>query len=391
MVSYLFANEEQRELAELASDIMKKELKPYIEDLESANDHSGRFPTEVMEKMVEAGFYGLNIPEEWGGAGLDLVTRAIILEEMARVEAGFAFSFINAGNLFPLILKTSMSREEKQKWADEILAGERIGAFALTESSAGSDAAAMKCVARKEGNEWVLNGTKCFITNAPIANFFLICAWTDKTQRASKGVSLFLVEKERGVEVGKKEKKMGMKLSVTGDVILNDVRVPEDHVVGEVGSGFGEALELLNEDGRIFDAVCALGIAQAALDESIAYAKVRRQFGKRIIDHEGLGFLIADMQMRTEASRALLYQAAEAMDRGIKTRHLTSSVKAFVTDAAMQTTTDAVQVLGGYGYSSEYPVEKLMRDAKIYQIFGGTNQIQRMIIARDLAGKDTGR
>lgn len=181
---------------------------------------------------------------------------------------------------------------------------------------------------------------------------------------------------------------MGMKLSETAEVILDNVRVPEDHVVGKVGNGFGTALALLNQDGRIFDAVCSLGIGQAALDHAVAYAKERRQFGKRIIDHGGLAFLIADMQARTEASRALLYQTAEAMVRSIPTGHLTSSVKTIVTDNTMQTTLDAVQVLGGYGYSAEYPVEKLVRDAKIYQIFGGTNQIQRKIIAKDLAGKD---
>lgn len=388
MVNYILATEEQRELAEDARKILEKELVPRIDELEHGDNGLGEFPLDVLKTMAKVGYYGMNIPEEWGGLGLDLVTQAIIVEEMCKVEAGFAFSLFNGGNYFPFILETSMSREEKQKWADRILRGESIGSFALTEPSAGSDAGSMRCQARKEGDEWVINGTKFFITNAPIADHFLIVAWTDQTKSAGKGVTMFFVEKERGIKIGKKERKMGMKLSETAEVILDNVRIPEDHVVGKVGNGFGTALALLNQDGRIFDAVCSLGIGQAALDHAVAYAKERRQFGKRIIDHEGLAFLIADMQARTEASRALLYQTAEAMVRGIPTGHLTSSVKTIVTDNTMQTTLDAVQVLGGYGYSAEYPVEKLVRDAKIYQIFGGTNQIQRKIIAKDLAGKD---
>ena len=391
MVNYIHATDEQRELADMARKILEKELAPHIEELEHGDGGLGHFPMEVLHSMAEAGFYGMNIPEEYGGLGFDLLTQAIIVEEMCKVEAGFAFSCFNGGNYFPFILKTGMSAEEKQRWADRILAGESVGSFALTEPSAGSDAGAMRCVARKEGNEWVISGTKCFITNAPIADHFLILAWTDKAVSTGKGVTMFFVEKERGVQIGKKERKLGMKLSETAEVILDEVRVPEDHVVGEVGRGFRTALELLNEDGRIFDAVCSLGIAQSALDHAVEYAKGRRQFGRRIIDHEGLGFLIADMQIRTEASRALLYQTAEAMVRGEATGHMTSSVKTFVTDSTMQTTLDAVQVLGGYGYSAEYPVEKLLRDAKIYQIFGGTNQIQRMIVARDLAGRDEQR
>lgn len=388
MVNYINATDLQIELADNARKILEKELKPRIPELEHADGGLGQYPMDVMKTMAEAGYAGMNIPEEYGGLGLDLVTQAVIVEEMCKVEAGFGFSFFNGANYFPFILLTGLSREEKQSWAERIISGDAIGCFALTEESAGSDAAAMKTTAVRDGDDWILNGTKCFITNAPISNYFLIVAWTDKTKSAGKGISMFFVEKERGVQIGKKERKMGMKLSETAEVILDDVRVPADHMIGEEGRGFKQALQLLNQDGRIFDAVGALGIAEAALDAAVEYAKTRRQFGKRIIDHEGLGFLIADMQIRTEASRALLFQTAEAMAAGKKTGHLTSSVKTFVTDSAMQTTIDAVQVLGGYGYSTEYPVEKLMRDAKIYQIFGGTNQIQRQIIERDLAGRD---
>lgn len=387
MVNYVMATKEQIEFATTARKIIEKELLPKLDEYQHADGGHGVFPIEVKDKLAEAGYQGMGIPEEYGGLGLDLVTQVIIVEEMSKVEAGFAFSAFNGGNYFPMILKTGMSDEVKQEWADRLMEGS-MGAFALTEPSAGSDAAAIRTTAVKDGNEWVLNGTKCFITNAPVADFFIIIAWTDKKERPSRGITAFFVEKERGVKIGKKELKMGLKLSETSEVILEDVRVPEDHVIGEVGRGFAEALGMLNAEGRLFDAVVSLGIGQAALDAAVEYAKTRRQFGKRIIDHQGLGFLIADMEIRMNAARALLYQTAEAMQAGKPTHHLTSSVKTFVTDTVMQVTTDAVQVFGGYGYSQEYPVEKYMRDAKIFQIFGGSNQIQRKIIYQDMAGKD---
>ena len=388
MVEYLKATDEQRGLAELAGDILRKNLEPRIPELEHADNDRGIYPMDVHKMMVEAGFYGMGIPEEWGGLGMNRVTQAIILEEMAKVDAGFAFNFYNAGNYFPAILETGLSREKKQWWADQILSGEAIGCFGITEPGAGSDATAMRSTAVKEGDQWSISGTKCFITIAPSANYFLTCAWTDKTQRASKGVTAFFVEKERGVQIGKKEYKMGLKLSDTAEVIYDGVKVPEDHVIGNVGEGFGKALGIITNDGRPMGSVVCLGLAQAALDAAIAYAKERRQFGKRIIDHEGLAFLIADMQSRTDASRAMVYQLLEAMDMGLDTRTMVSSVKAFVADATMQTTTDAVQVLGGYGYMKDYPVERYMRNAKIFQIFSGTNQIQRRNITRALAGRD---
>lgn len=388
MVRYPLATREQREMADVARKILEKELAPQIEALEKADNGMGQYPMDVHKIMAEKGFYGMNIPEEWGGLGLDVVTQALICEEMAKVDAGFTFSFYNAGTYFPLILQTGLSKEEKQKWADKILSGESIGNFCITESEAGSDAAAMRTRAVKDGNEWVINGTKCFGSNAPVADHFLVAAWTDKTKKASQGVTFFLVEKERGVQIGKKENKMGLKLSETSDVIFDNVRVPEDHVIGEVGRGFVTSLELISSEGRIIGASFMVGLAQAALDHAVAYAQERRQFGKRIIDHQGLGFLIADMEARTAASRALLYQNLTCIKEGINIGHMGSVVKMYISDCTMQTAIDAVQVFGGYGYMKDYPVEKLMRDAKIFQIFSGTNQIQRRTIARALAGKD---
>jgi len=359
-----------------------------IEELEHSDDGRGSYPMDVHHALSEAGFSGLNIPEEYGGFGMDSISVAILVEEMSKIDTGFAFSFYNAGSMFPLIELSHLSKAEKQTWADRILKGESIGTFALTEANAGSDAGAMRTTAVKDGDEWVINGTKTFISNALTADHFFVAAWTDKSKRVSEGVTFFLVEKDRGIQVGKKENKLGIKLSETAEIILDNVRVPEDHVIGEVGRGFAAAVGFLTDDARIFDAVGSLGLAQAALDAAVEYAKTRRQFRKRIIDHQGLGFLIADMQIRTEAARALLYSTLEAKVKGIDVGHLSSSVKTFVTDTTMQTTIDAVQVFGGYGYMKEYPVEKYMRDAKIFQIFGGTGQMLRKDILKDIAGRD---
>lgn len=389
MVHYLLATDEQKELANLARKILDKDLKPILPELEKANDGLGEYPFDVHKKMVEAGFYAMNIPEEWGGMDMDFVTMGIIAEEIAQVDAAFCFDFIGGGLFFPKILETSMPEEEKRMWAKRHLEEGVLGGFCLTEPSAGSDAKAITTSAVKDGDEWVINGRKCFVSRGPTADFYLVFAWTDKTKKAGEGITMFFVEKEReGIQVGKHENKLGMKLAQTSDVIFEDVRVPEDHVVGEVGKGFSTGIGSISLDGRALGIAYNVGLAQAALDHAVEYAKTRRQFGKRIIDHEGLGFLIADMQTRTEASRALLYQTLEAIDAGKSIGNVPSMLKLFATDATMQTTIDAVQVLGGYGYMKDYPVEKLMRDAKIFQIFSGTNQIMRRTIARGLAGRD---
>ena len=273
MVQYLHATDEQKEYADVARTILEKELLPIIEQQEHADEGRGAYPMEVHQKMAEAGFFGMNIPEEWGGLGLDVVTQALIAEEMAKIDAGFTFSFYNAGTFFPMILASGLSKEEKQEWADGIVAGEKIGCFCITESEAGSDVTAMKTKAVKDGDEWVINGVKCFASNGPIANYFLVAAWTDRSAGASKGITFFLVEKDRGVEVGKKETKMGLKLSETSDVIFNDVRVPEDHVIGEIGKGLKYSLDLISNEGRAVGMSFNLGLAEAALDKAVEYAK----------------------------------------------------------------------------------------------------------------------
>ncbi len=387
-MKYAFATDEQREFVEGAYKIVEKELKPRIEEYEAADGGLGVYPMDVHQKLVDAGYYGMSIPEEYGGLGFDMLTQGLIIEEIGRIDAGFAFAFAGSSCYFDRILATKMPEEEKQMWADRILSG-TMGCFCLTEPGAGSDAAAMitSAVHDDAAGEWIINGTKCFASNSPNAEYFIVFAWTDKTKRASQGVTAFFVEKERGVKIGKKENKMGLHLSETADVIFEDVRVPDDHVIGELGRGFGVALGGISGAGAVVNCCPCLGMSQAALDECLEYAKVRRQFGKRIVDQQAVGFMIADMEMRTQAARALVYDALRAADEGIKT-NLDLLIKCYVTDCTMQTTMDAVQVCGGYGYMKDYPFERYMRNAKIFQIFGGTNQIKRKNLIKSMAGRD---
>lgn len=380
----ILLTEEQRELAQMAAKIVKAELAPRVAEL----DKGGEFPRDVMESLRSAGFYGMGIPEEYGGLGLDLTTQMAIYEEIAKVDAGFSFNFALASGEFAMLEEAGVSEEMKRYYADKILNGS-ICSFCLTEAQAGSDAAAIRTTAVRDGDEYVLNGTKCFITNGALADLFLIFAYTDKG-KGTKGISAFLVEKDRGVQIGKTEDKMGLKLSITSEVILQDVRIPADHLIGQEGKGFGYAMRAL-EKARVTTMIHALGIAQSAMDIALDYAKVRKTFGKPIIEHQGLAFLLADMQKRVDAARAMLYYSAAALDKGLPIGTLSPSTKIFVSETAMSVTTDAVQVLGGYGYMKEYPVEKLMRDAKVFSIFEGTNQINLMVSSGMLARQKSGQ
>lgn len=398
MVHYLLATDEQRELAEGARKILDKELAPRVADL----DRKHEFPMDVLKKMAEAGYYNMGLSEEYGGLGLDFTTQAVIYEEMAQVDAGFSFSLSIASGI-EAIATTAMSDETKAAFYAGGLSGDIICATALTEPGAGSDTKAIRTTAVREGNEWVLNGTKCFISNGGIANVFIISAYVDKSKGA-KGIAQFFVEKERGVQVGKVEDKMGLNLSVTSEIILDNVRVPMDHMIGSLffmqpekgkalmakygGAGGNSAILDGIAIARVTTMFHAIGLAQAAIDAATKYSTERRTFGKRICDHQGLGFLLADMQMRLEACRGLAYYAVQCLDKGLPMGTLASSTKVFVSESVMQITLDAIQVLGGYGYMREYPVEKLARDAKIFSIFEGTNQICRMVAARQMVGRD---
>lgn len=388
-VEYPFATEEQKELADLARTILEKELAPHIEELEAGDGGKGHFPVEVAKVLGEAGFLGITIPEEYGGLGLDCVTRCLIEEEMAKVDAGFAFAIHGTSNLqFPYIAKSGIPEEKKQEWAQRIMTGESFGAICFTESMAGSDASAIRTTAvfDEKTQEWVLNGVKCFASNGPIADHFIIFAWTDKSKKPGAGISAFLVEKERGVEIGSIENKLGLKMSKTSEVILDDVRVPADHLCGELGTGYKQFLSGMDEV-RVTGMIFSLGIAQAAVDAAVAYAKSRETMGQPIIRHQGLGFLLAEMQTRTDASRAILYEGARCLDEGLPLGTISSSSKNFVANSTVQTVIDAMEVFGGYGYIKDYPVEKLVRDAKIFTIFDGTTEINKMVIARQLEKK----
>lgn len=386
-IEYLHATEEQREFAQLAREIAETTLRPHVEELENANNGLGQYSWDTHNALLEAGFYAMNMPADWGGLDLDVVTRALILEQVAHVAPDFAFSFRGLGDKYNIIIDSHIPEAEKKEWICRMLEEGIGGAFGLTEPGAGSDSKAIRTTAVKDGDEWVINGTKCFITNGPIADFYGIFAWTDKTQKASNGITCFLVEKDRpGFSVGKIEHKMGFHLSPTSELILQDVRVPEDHIVGELGKGFSTAMGTL-DTARPFNSVFAVGAAQEAVDVAVKYANERETFGKRIIDHQAVAFQLADLQMKVDAARAMTYYALSAGGKGIKLGAMASEAKAFPTELCQQVAIDAIQILGGYGYMKDYPLEKICRDMRLFTIFGGTNEIQRLVISRTMKEK----
>ena len=373
MKKHLFITEEQQELVSLAKQILDKELKPRVREL----DEKEEFPMDVFQTLLKAGLYGIELPEKYGGLGVSNETCFIVNEEMAWYEPGFAFSFHIASAVAKVIFEAG-SEELKARVAEMILAG-KIGAVCITEAEAGSDSGATKTTAVRDGDEYIINGTKTFISNGSIADYYIVVATIDKNLK-HKGITLFFVERERaGVQVGKKEDKMGLRLSITTEVIFDEVRIPVGNRIGEEGKGFKLVMQDI-EGVRPMAMTYALGLAQRALDEATAYAKVRKTFGEPIINYQGVSFILADMQKKIHITRAALAHIARAMDNGVNIEGYSASAKIFASDMAMEVTTDAVQVLGGYGYMKDYPVEKLMRDAKIFQIFEGTNQIQQVIL-----------
>nr|WP_062342930.1 acyl-CoA dehydrogenase family protein [Herbidospora sakaeratensis] len=354
----------------------------------AAADENEEFPEDSYKDLVAADFHAVHVPEEYGGAGADALAAVIVIEEVARVCASSSLiPAVNKLGTVPLLL--SASKELKAAYLPAVARGEAMFSYALSEAEAGSDAAAMRTRAVADGDSYVLDGVKTWITNAGISEFYTVMAVTDPSAGA-RGISAFVVEKsDEGVSFGPKEKKLGIKGSPTRQVILEGVRIPASRMIGEPGTGFKTALATLDHT-RITIAAQALGIAQGALDFAIGYVKERRQFGKAIGDFQGVQFMIADMAMKLEAARQLTYAAAaksELAMHGTPVKDLTffsSAAKTAASDAAMEITTDAVQLLGGYGYTRDYPVERMMRDAKITQIYEGTNQIQRMVMARQL-------
>jgi alkylation response protein AidB-like acyl-CoA dehydrogenase len=346
-------------------------------------DRTGEFPWDNHKVLTEAGLVGLNVPEAYGGGGADSVTHCILVEEVARVCA--STSLIPAVNkLATLPILFAGSEEQKRRFLPPIADGSALASYCLTEPGSGSDAAAMRSRAVRDGDDYVLNGTKRFITGGGVSKLYVYYAVTDPGA-GSKGISAFVLEDSMpGFEIGKHEDKLGIRGSPTTEVICTDVRVPADNRVGEEGEGFPLALRALDHS-RIGIGAQAVGIAQGALDYALGYTRERRQFDQAIADFQGVQFMLADMAMQTEAARTLVYQAAAKADRGDEDlTFFGAASKCFASDVAMRVTTDAVQLLGGYGYVKEFPVERMLRDAKITQIYEGTNQILRVVMARQL-------
>ncbi|BCY05748.1 acyl-CoA dehydrogenase family protein [Actinoplanes sp. L3-i22] len=346
-------------------------------------DETGEFPKASYDALRSSDFHAPHIPVEYGGAGADALATAIVIEEVARACASSSLiPAVNKLGSLPLIL--SGSEELKQQYLTKVAAGEGMFSYCLSEPEAGSDAASMTTRAVRDGDSWVLNGVKRWITNAGVSEFYTVFAVTDPTAR-SRGISAFVVEKsDQGVSFGAPEKKLGIKGSPTREVYFDNVRIPASRMIGAEGTGFATAMQTLDHT-RVTIAAQAIGIAQGALDFALGYAKERKQFGKSIAEFQGLQFMLADMGMKLEAARQLTYAAAGKSERGdADLTYFGAAAKCFASDAAMEITTDAVQILGGYGYTRDYPVERMMRDAKITQIYEGTNQVQRIVMARQL-------
>ncbi|GIE28857.1 acyl-CoA dehydrogenase [Actinoplanes italicus] len=346
-------------------------------------DETGEFPKASYDALRSADFHAPHIPVEYGGAGADALATAIVIEEVARACASSSLiPAVNKLGTMPLII--AASEDLKQRYLTKVAAGEGMFSYCLSEPEAGSDAASMTTRAVRDGDHWVLNGVKRWITNAGVSEYYTVFAVTDPSAR-SRGISAFVVEKsDEGVSFGAPEKKLGIKGSPTREVYFDNVRIPADRIIGEEGTGFATAMKTLDHT-RVTIAAQAIGIAQGALDFALGYAKERKQFGKAIADFQGLQFMLADMGMKLEAARQLTYAAAGKSERGdADLTYFGAAAKCFASDVAMEITTDAVQILGGYGYTRDYPVERMMRDAKITQIYEGTNQVQRIVMARQL-------
>ncbi|HTO21344.1 MAG TPA: acyl-CoA dehydrogenase family protein [Spirochaetia bacterium] len=374
-----FLTDDQKMIRDLAAQIAREKIAPIAAEF----DESGEFPWEIVKTLAQADLYRVFIPTEYDGLGGGVFEMCLVVEELSRACGGISLCYAaSALGTIPIILYGT--EEQKKKYLPKLAAGEIVAAFGLTEAGAGSDAAGIKTTAKPDGDSYVINGTKQWITNGGEASIYTVIALTDPA-RGVRGSSAILVEKDHpGFTFGKKENKMGIRASATRELVFQDCRVPKSALLGKEGQGFLVAMRTLDQS-RPGVASQALGIAQGALDKAVEYSRERQQFGKPISAFQGMQFMLADMATQVEAARALTYAAAKSIDAGEKdVSRMSAMAKVFASDTAMKVTTDAVQVLGGYGYMKEYPVEKMMRDAKITQIYEGTNQIQREVIGLGL-------
>ncbi|MDT9026711.1 acyl-CoA dehydrogenase [Rossellomorea yichunensis] len=370
--------EEQQMMRKMVRDFAETEIQPFIEKMEE-----GQFPREILNKMAELGLMGITIPEKYGGSEMDFTSYIIAIHELSKVSAtiGVILSVHTSVGTNPILYFGN--EDQKQKYLPKLATGEYLGAFCLTEPSAGSDAKSLKTKAEKRDDHYVLNGSKVFITNGGEADTYIVFAATD-TSKGSRGVSAFIVEKDTpGLVIGKDEHKMGLHGSRTVQLTFEDMKVPAENLLGQEGEGFKIAMANLDV-GRIGIAAQALGIAEAAFDYSTAYAKERVQFGKSIAAQQGIGFKLADMATAVEGSKLLVYRAANLRSNNISCGKEASMAKLFASKTAVEVSTEAIQVYGGYGYTKEYPVERLFRDAKVTEIYEGTSEIQRMVIGKNL-------
>ncbi len=371
-------NDEQLAIKTMARDFVNNEIIPVAREYDEAES----FPHEVMGKLREFGLFNLGIPEQYGGPGIDKLSHSLIIEEMARGCAGIATSAdANSLSAYPILV--GASEELKKKYLGRLTNEGQYASFALTEPQAGSDVMGMSTNIEKVGDDYILNGEKCFITNATHADFFVVLAKL-KGEQGSKAFTALIVERDsEGISVGPKEKKLGLRSSDTASVTFNEVRVPASNIIGGPGEGFKIFMKALSH-ARPMAGAQALGVAQGAYEEAVKYAKERKQFGKPIGDFQGIQFMLADMAMTIEASRLLIHKSVYLLQEGTPSITAASFAKCFASDTAMKVVTDAVQIFGGYGYIREYAVEKYFRDAKIMQIYEGTNQIQRVVIAKEI-------
>ena len=373
----MIITEEQMSVAAMVGDWLKKEVAPVCAEY----DVKGEFPQQFYDGMVELGLNLISAPEEFGGLGLSCLEQTLIAEQLGKYEPGLGSAVgVNASATH---LMTLFANDAQKKIFFDILVNGSWAGFCLTEPGAGSDAAGLSTTAVEDGGDYVLNGTKCFITNGAIAGAYTVFATVDKTM-GLKGITCFLVERDRaGISIGKHEDKMGIRLSNTTEVVFEDVRIPKDHIIGEIGQGFKIAMGTLNES-RINVGAMGVGLASRALEEAIRYANTRVQFKKPISNLQMIQGMLADMAMDVESARQLVYHTAELVDARLPYTKFSSMSKCRGSDVAMKVAVDALQIFGGYGYMKEYPMEKMVRDAKIFQIYEGTNQVQRTVIAKEL-------
>lgn len=376
-------NFELTKTQELFRQMIRQFAETEVKPLAAEVDELERFPEETAQKMGSLGIMGIPVPREFGGAGGDNIMYTIAVEELSRVCATTGVIVSAHTSLCVAPILEHGTQQQKEKYLPKLASGEWIGAFGLTEPNAGTDAAGQQTIAVPDGDEWVLNGTKIFITNGGYAHVYVVAAMTDKAQ-GTKGISMFIVEKGTpGFSFGKKEKKMGIRGSATCELIFENCRIPKENLLGKLGGGFGIAMKTL-DGGRIGIASQALGIAQGAMDETVRYTKERKQFGRSISAFQNTQFQLADLETKVQASRLLVRSAAWKKDKGVSYSADAAMAKLFAAETSMEVTTKAVQFFGGYGYMREYPVERMMRDAKITEIYEGTSEVQRMVISSKL-------